>query len=194
MRSELIRMIDSYLTVIRGSEGLIRLPLVILFLLLSPIPAITLAFFSTLRDILESSNSFSPDDTHVPTFYVPKHRYSTWYHILLLIVLAAIFGSIHCSGWNFSFPTYPEQNLWRVASLAVTILPISILRIFFIADSIPSPLSFTFRAASMITLISVLVYVSARLILFGLALSLLRHLPPNTFIPMDWTKFYPHFL
>lgn len=31
--------------------------------------------------------------------------------------LCAIFGAIHCVGWNFSFPTSVERELWRVCSV-----------------------------------------------------------------------------
>jgi len=53
---------------------------------------------------------------HIPTFYVPSHWYPEYLHGLLLMALGSIFGGIHCAGWNFSFPTYAEQKLWRVAS------------------------------------------------------------------------------
>jgi len=41
---------------------------------------------------------------HIPTFYVPSHRYPEYLHSLLLMALGSIFGGIHCAGWNFSFP------------------------------------------------------------------------------------------
>ena len=35
-----------------------------------------------------------------------------------------LFGAIHISGWNFSFPTSIERNIWRAASLLTTTGPI----------------------------------------------------------------------
>jgi hypothetical protein len=35
-----------------------------------------------------------------------------------------LFGAIHISGWNFTFPTSIERNIWRVASLLTTTGPI----------------------------------------------------------------------
>jgi len=143
-----------------------------------------------------SSATLPPDETHVPTFYAPKHRYPTWYHILLLMALGTVFGGIHCSGWNFSFPTYAEQRLWRVASLAVTIIPflstivVTIFARFGRTDTVTDVETFT----ALLLLLCALVYVSARFVLLGLALSLLRHLPPTAFIVINWTRFYPHFL
>jgi hypothetical protein len=170
-------------------------------LLFFPIVAFAFAFLATVVDLLRpTSSSFPPDKTHVPTFYVPKHRYPARYHIFLLMALGTIFGGIHCSGWNFSFPTYAEQKLWRVASLAVTVIPILIpsfvLITLFIAEYFFPTLEPPFETALGISTLVVcaLAYVSARLILLGLAFALLRHLPPTAFIAINWTKFYPHFL
>jgi hypothetical protein len=198
-------------TTIRGnllcqSEGnifvvlFIQISLVIL-LLLSPIFVFALASHASFNDILVSSDSFPPDDKHVPTFYVPKHHYSEWYHTLLLMGLAAIFGAIHCSGWNYPFPTYREQKLWHVAALAVTIIPIVMYPITVLISSIARRRLPTFdsptindRPGALTSFLLMVVYVSARFVLLGLALSLLRHLPSTAYIAIDWTKLYPHIL
>ena len=184
--------------------GLVLLPLIIVFPLLLVI-AVTLAFFTTVFDLVrDSSSSFPPDDTHVPTFHVPKHRYPKQFHILLLFSLAVVFGGIHCSGWNLSFPTYAEQKLWRVTSLAVTLIPIAQLPFIIITFSRTTGRSLRFLPrvvtpyvdgfSSLFLFLCALAYVSARLVLLGLALALLRHLPPAAFTTISWTKFFPHFL
>ena len=99
--------------------------LILPLLLHSPIVAFAVFAFATFYDILGGSSSFPADATYVPTFYVPKHRYSKSFHNLFLIALGTIFGSIHCAGWHFPFPTYAEQKLWHVASLVVTTFPIA---------------------------------------------------------------------
>ncbi|KAG2070603.1 hypothetical protein BDR04DRAFT_1142728, partial [Suillus decipiens] len=38
----------------------------------------------------------------------------------------AVFGGIHCLGWNDSFQGLAEQTLWRVASLAIVSAPVSL--------------------------------------------------------------------
>ena len=177
-------------------DWLIGLPIAILLLLLWPILSFARVFPCTITDLLGGSTSFPADATHVPTFYVPKHRYYKFFHALLLIALGTLFGGIHCAAWNLPYPTYAEQQIWRVASLAVTIIPIAALALIFIIV-----LSFLaiFKSANedilvLLTFALLLVYASARLVLLGQALALLRDLPPNTFIALDWTKFYPHFL
>ena len=174
---------------------LFKTPFAVIVLLLLPIITFTFAFFATLVDLSErTSSSFSSDALHVPTFYVPKHRYPKWYHLLLLLSLGVVFGGIHCSGWNFSFPTYAEQQVWRFASLAVTVIPIVTVPFALIIDQISGFLFPSDQPIVLTLMFGALAYVSARLVLLGLALALLRHLPPTTFIAINWTKFYPHFL
>jgi len=203
--------------------------------------------------------SFPADATHVPTFYVPdvpavtfnfsirpcKLYGSVWVssHLFLLLVFGTIFGGIHCAGWYFPFPTYAKQELWRVASVIVTISPIGantipvalivlivvlivvgvilvilsvilsailsvILSVILGCTDLISPqtriyLSLYFAIfkfysdhshifADIYWTIYLFTYISARLLLLGLALALLRHQPPNVFITVDWTRFYPH--
>src|SRR5205807_2334973 len=97
-------------------------------LVLSPVIILVVvgfAFYATLSDLLRP-HSFPAYATHVPTFYVPIHKhfkFFKFFHIFPLLTIGSIFGAIHCAGWNNPFPTSYEQNLWRVASLAVTIIP-----------------------------------------------------------------------
>ena len=91
-----------------------------------PLVLIALATSATIADVVETT-SFPADARCVPTFYVPKHRYSKAMHILLLMALGTTFGVIHCAGWKLFFPTNVERILWRYASLLVTIIPIGIL-------------------------------------------------------------------
>lgn len=186
-----------------GVAWLIRL-LLILAGLLSPIIMFIMAFIYTGRDLVET-HSFpnAATQTHVPTFYVGDHHYSIWlepgWHFLLLLILGFGFGGIHCIGWNFPFPTSTEQELWRVASLAVTITPIVAIVVVVILYRIFELVlkRDTSRGRGLVRttlVVCTVVYVAARVVLFGLALALLRpgSIPPSAFIAVDWTKFYPH--
>jgi len=168
----------------------------IVALLLLQTIAFTVAFLYMTKDLLEST-SFPVNATHVPTFYVPLTRHQNPTYALLLMALASIFGSIHFAGWNLPFPTVTEQKLWHFASLAVTIIPIALFLITFII--IKFLLAITKSSSGvkefLVTqtfVISILAYASARLVLFGLALALLRQLPPSAYIAINWTKLYPH--
>src|SRR5260221_747446 len=82
--------------------ALVKLPFAILFLLLSPFVAFTGVFFATASDLLEgTASSFPPDDTRVPTFYVPTHEYGKWYQVALLLSLIAAFAGSHYAEWAY---------------------------------------------------------------------------------------------
>ena len=168
--------------IVRSKDHWSRLPFAILQLFLWPITSIGFVLWRPIRAIRGGSFTFPIDATHVPTFYVPRHRHSSKsLHVLLLMTLATSFGGIHCAGWNYLFPTFTQHELWRVASLAVTIIPVATFP--FVVNTTLAPL---------IVPIMTVAYVSARLVLLGLALELLRHQPPGSFIIVDWIKFYPH--
>ncbi len=180
--------------------AIVLLPLAIPLIPLLAIIIFTTAFMFTIGDLVGGSSSFPADATHVPTFYVPKHRYSESFHALLLVALGTIFGAIHCAGWNLPFPTHSEQKLWRIASLAVTIIPIGVIpftSLIFLIVQLLLILKFDSDydgvLVGLTVVISALAYAAARLVLLGQALALLRHLPPAAFTAVDWTKFYPHF-
>jgi len=180
---------------------LIQLPLFILGLLLLPIILSGIALSYRFHDLLVTT-SFPINATHVPTFYAPVHDYR-WFgfelHFVFFLILGPIFGSIHCAGWDLPFPTYTEQKLWHVASLAVTIIPfvgiVILLVLTFIerlVDALGSSSSFGDVTEVIMSTIFPFIYAAARLILLAQALALLRNPPPSAFIGVDWTKFYPH--
>ena len=39
------------------------------------------------------------------------------------MIVATLFGGIHCTGWNFPFPSQAELIIWRVSSLIIVIVP-----------------------------------------------------------------------
>ena len=187
----------------------LQLPLYILGFLVLPIVTFVVVFIFTLYDLLLTF-SFAADATHVPTFYVPMPQYYEFSHAPLLLILGSLFGGIHCAGWYFPFPTYVEQKLWRIASLAVTIIPIGgVVAGFIIANVILLffaivrfmklyPLGSGVnagRVAGGVTIpLCILMYMAARVVLLGLALELLRNQPPSAYLAVDWTRFYPHVL
>lgn len=188
---------------------ILLLPLAIVLLPPSLILAFAVAAFYTISDLLVSRFPASNHATHVPTFYVPKHQYSQYWHLFLLVILGPIFGGIHCVCWNFSFPTHTYQQLWRIAAFAVTTIPVSTPTIVFVILFIRNLLDAIFRkpasfelpslyeiatSSQFILTVFTFAYVVARFTLLSLALALLKNQPPSVFIALDWTKYYyPHF-
>jgi hypothetical protein len=49
-----------------------------------------------------------------------------------LLSSVSFFGGLHCIGWNFKFPTYSEQILWRGTSLVITVILLIVASIDFL--------------------------------------------------------------
>jgi hypothetical protein len=65
----------------------------------------------------------------VPTFYPEqlKRRYR-WWATLARVIVATLFGGVHCVAWTNSFQVLSDtqQKLWHIASLSITALPVPI--------------------------------------------------------------------
>ena len=53
----------------------------------------------------------------IPNDHVPMNPYGMQEYFLGFATL--LFGGIHVAGWNFSFPTKTERNLWHCSSLVL---------------------------------------------------------------------------
>lgn len=106
-----------------------------------------------------------------------------------------IFGGIHCIAWDFTFPTYIEQLLWRVASFGVTVMPalalLIVLCAYLVADTktteIPYPVFVIYSVGTVYV-----VYGSFRLVLIVIMLISLRSLPAGVYDEVCWTSLIPH--
>ena len=43
--------------------------------------------------------------------------------LCILSFIGALFGSIHCIGWSFAFPSSKERLAWRISSIGIAALP-----------------------------------------------------------------------
>jgi len=129
------------------------------------------------------STSFPAHATHVPIFYVPNHRYPKYLHILLLIALGSIFGGelYFCRTEALArriFGCHDNPNCCTPFTLIVAL--VIIVKYGSDLDGFLANLTLFF---SMLA--------SPRLVLLGLALALVRHLPPTAYIAVNWTQVYP---
>ena len=199
-----------------GQTYLWFLYLPILWFFINPVMALTLL----LQDIAKSS-TVKVDASHVPTFYAPYTTSSADGGLLfgiILPVVTAIFGALHCIAWNFDFPSHIEQLLWRIGSLTNTIIPSAPLVIlpsdilvgflcykYDFGLSIPS-LSLPRCVEIMLDIMkgvlfaivvfsvdaAVVAYILARLLLLMQAIMLLRKQPESAFYAINWANFLPH--
>ena len=118
-------------------------------------------------------------------------------------LMGILFGSIHCSGWNFEFPSYGERILWKVCSLAISGVPLiwllSIVLNYWLAcwlDKSQIDGRFPFLVLCSLSLAVGLfgppVYILARLGLLTEAFIALRAVPEGAYEDVQWTLLLPH--
>ena len=129
----------------------------------------------------------------VPMFYAyPNQNTTNWMAITPTLIVAMLFGGIHCTGWNFPFPSHAELIIWRVSSLIILIVPwIGVLVAVeaVMDDIIPNIIQGT---TMVILVFGLAIYVLARLTLFVVAFIALRHLPPGAYAVVEWTALLLH--
>jgi len=127
----------------------------------------------------------------------PKERGGA---VLFAIILGMIFGGIHCTGWDLSFPTSTERDVWRSCAAIITaMLPAGLafnLMLLSIASFLrinPAEKGTPFiRAGEFSLALGIAIYVCARIGLLIVAFSSLRNLPAGAYDVVPWTTFIPH--
>ncbi|KAG1836388.1 hypothetical protein DFJ58DRAFT_171837 [Suillus subalutaceus] len=104
------------------------------------------------------------------------------------LLMATIFGGIHCMAWFFAFPTYQEQVLWRISAVAITCTPSFV----FLTISIVEVLNPSNAVAIPILALYALLYITARSVLLVLMFATLHNLSPNAYKAVLWTSLVPH--
>ncbi|KAG2093350.1 uncharacterized protein F5147DRAFT_585529 [Suillus discolor] len=104
------------------------------------------------------------------------------------LLIATIFGGIHCMAWFFAFPACQEQALWRMSAIAITCTPwLSILTVlvFNVLDALDACFDAVYA-------LFVMLYITARAVLLVLMFTTLRDLPPDVYKAVLWTSLVPH--
>lgn len=124
----------------------------------------------------------------IPSFYggeLTDAEYLAFY--VSTVVIATIFGAVHCAGWWFDFPTLTiEQKVWRVGSLAITCIPPILMVFTLLHRYLWSWLS------NVTTVILVVLYIIGRILLLVEAFASLRSLTPSAYQTVVWSQFVPH--
>ncbi|KAG2067531.1 hypothetical protein BDR04DRAFT_844965 [Suillus decipiens] len=131
-------------------------------------------------------------------------------HLIILshaaLLMATVFGGIHCIAWFFAFPTYQEQVLWRMSAVAITCAPLLsiitfilqipnlLLRLCYLTVSHLTDLLFPHSRFPLgpITSLYAILYITARAVLLVLMFTTLRSLPPDAYKAVSWTSLMPH--
>jgi hypothetical protein len=96
------------------------------------------------------------------------------------------FTACHLIGWNFSFPTWSEQLLWRVASVLCAAIPIFI---YFLARFTGEEEG---ELVENVLLLSTGAYVLIRTYLFVEVFVSLRAVPADVYRTANWAAYIPH--
>lgn len=118
--------------------------------------------------------------------------------LLSSTMAGAVFGVVHCLAWNFSFPSRPEQLMWRAASLGIITSCATAFHTTIswhglnIEGGLCVLLNVFAYLGMLLCFLAALVYPLARIILLVLAVTSLRSLPPSAFDTVDWVEIVPH--
>jgi hypothetical protein len=137
--------------------------------------------------------SLSENPTYrVRTFYPDEWGGNVFMGGSLVIAITLGFGSIHCIGWSFLFPSNAERMLWRAAAICIIGVPIVY---------IPALISFRYNRflfrtpllpQFLLPRFLLILYTLSRLTLLVLPFLCLRSLPPTAYHVVHWTSLIPH--
>ena len=118
---------------------------------------------------------------------------------IVIALLCALFGALHCLAWNLPFPTPQERLAWRVCAVATTVLgPLFILGIYSKDERKPldvmilRQLGKLFKRYNDFVLLFSFCYAVARITNIVLAFTALRALPDNVYQTTNWNNYLPH--
>ena len=158
-----------------------------------------ISYVFKLVDGTQDSMTNVSDEKQVPIFYAAKpDKAQRDLAAAISVIVAMIFGGIHCFAWSLQFPSHAEQLLWRVSSIAILGYP-GILGLTFLFESLwvkyyKHPITDITSRRYLIVLfvLGIPVYVAGRVILVVLAFATLRSLPQGAYGTPQWTIFIPH--
>lgn len=177
---------------------------------------------------MRTSNDIPKHSMWVPTFYASCSMLVSIFCVssdsdefqtrrswttVAIAYMGAIFGAIHCAGWNFIFPTHAEMMIWRTSSAFVFAYP-SIIGLTMTMLWLAMQLSKFYQSRhvslsffSMIPLYlggwsgklssglirwCIVLYLLARVALLMEAFISLRNLPKSALLQVEWIRFLPH--
>ncbi|KAE8445258.1 hypothetical protein EG329_013630 [Mollisiaceae sp. DMI_Dod_QoI] len=116
--------------------------------------------------------------------------------IIAAIVVTMAFGGIHLAAWNFAFPTFIEQIMWRCSGLICATFFIVYTFIVSARVVMEELLGIEVKSRSKdfdagVFVLAFVLYVVARLFLFVEIFRLLCFLPPSAYIA-TWALNIPH--
>ncbi|KAF7984856.1 hypothetical protein HWV62_10819 [Athelia sp. TMB] len=134
--------------------------------------------------------------TRVPTFWAGDPGEIIIYGDVIALLVAMVFGAVHCIAWFDTFQSPLEQQLWRASAIAIIAVPAALALVLVIASLIQGIFSASDTLPVIITGVFygplALIYVAARVSLIVISFTSLSMLPPAAYHSVQWTTFIPH--
>ncbi|KAF9555529.1 hypothetical protein CPC08DRAFT_670882 [Agrocybe pediades] len=136
-------------------------------------------------------------------YYVPVDSEAADLQMLLTsFSAAALFGSIHCIGWSSKivFASHGASLAWRIASATITASPVVWCLVFIFGDAYATSKSgsaletmfdYLKDLCYYVSIITVPLYIAARLTLLVLAFVELQHISPGALADIPWANVLP---
>ena len=132
-------------------------------------------------------------ENRVPRFWANSDDEDASIADIIVFGVGVFFGAIHCIAWSFSFPTHAELLIWRISSVAITVVPTYIIVMLLLGSWLHDmDFNATVDVADLSILLTGILYIIARVVTLVLAFTSLKDLAPGAFDTAHWTTFIPH--
>ena len=116
---------------------------------------------------------------------------------VVLLLFFFVFGGLHFITWSFEMPTVAERWIWRVSSIILCAVPLTIWALFGImmkfklVDGTPVSRRNWSRFFYSVFGLAFVLHPATRLIISIDSLLLLRDLPPTAYLSLSWSNVIP---
>lgn len=152
-----------------------------------------------------SNNSISKRWIEVTAMIFHSENADAQQLLASVAIAGVLFGAIHFFAWKFTFPSTPEQSLWRNISVTIVVISITLFLsalcwypLAEVANGSKNRVSEILSKFALYFIIFINSYLAlgtypvSRLFLLILAFTSLRSLPPSAFDTVNWIELVPH--
>jgi hypothetical protein len=111
--------------------------------------------------------------------------------VILIIILSTVYGSIHLTAWNFTFPSLLERIIWRISCIIIASSAPGVFLTAIAVDRMDGRYIIKIFIALTLWLIAGL-YSGARVFIIIESFISIRKLPLGVYVTVDWSKYIPH--
>lgn len=130
----------------------------------------------------------------VPTFWAGEPDADDIFNAdIIALLVAMVFGAVHCIAWFYAFPSHAELMMWRISAIAIVAILGGIL-MGLLATKV-GRWGLNNAGISVVIgfcLVGAPAYIVARSILLVLSFTSLNVIPPTVYHMVQWTDLIPH--